>query len=267
MKNILKSLLFLGIITAILILSLLGSTQARSFVVPVGNLQLAEFENGLSLYQLYKGSYYTFSPFNDYEVIGGVKKSFITKSDIENKSYKTDIQTNSWDGIVYSLENFMGVYHPKVTFKNGNKISYEAFVSGNSLTLSRTFSLHDNSRKHIFGSTLSFEINDIVFDNSGNLVNLVDQKEIDEFSKREGITLSPNLDETEITLNRKIVYIASKNIPTIIAIKASKNQIIKVDWNARLIRIEETVTPKNGNYKTFVNIKVFKNMKEAIRGI
>lgn len=264
-----KSILTLLLFCVLMIVSLVGVVlPSKSSVEAIGTMQIAPFSAGLSLYQGYRGLFYSFSPFNDFYIDGKNNRSaLISRDEIEHQTYTVTDNPSLPKKIFSTVTSYLGILNTSLTFHidNGNTFAYTTSQKGNTLTLTSTILLPHTSGIKIIGNTLTYQADDIIFDNQKNVYNFWKDTDLATFDKTYDITLTPKMDEIYIPIPDKTIYITNPNASFIIKITAGENQTLYVNRNSRLIEVQTPAQEKNNRYKTSVTVQIFENPKEALK--
>lgn len=266
MKPFSKSLLVFSLFVALMIASLYGAvTPKNTPISSVGSMQIAPHKNGLSLYQSYRGQYYSFSPFNDYEVGANyTRSSFISQDEIRQATYTSSLKPNNFRAILNVIGGYLGHQTPSMTFKTAKTIQYFSAVHGNRLTIIRTLILpENNAKKRRLGMTLSFHGGDFVYDGSGNLYNYWSDENMLAFERAYGIRLALKQDELQIPIETNAVAVVNRSVASTMVIKARPNQTLLINRNSKFIEIEEDIEPKDGVYTSSMDLEIYQDPKEA----
>ncbi len=265
MKSFFKSILFFILLVLLLVGAAYGVLRPEhSSVSAVGPLQVAAYDNGISLYQNFRGEFYTISPFNDYFVSeNDTRNSLIDSEELANNSFVTSFAKPSVLRIYESVGNYFGIVTPSISYYAPSKtIDYETKVNKNSVIISKTTTLPKKTVVKKLGTTISFSSGDLIYDIKGNLYTYAPEETLALLKQAYGVTLTPSLNDLTIPVPGKTLYIYSPKVAGVVAIYASKNQNLTINRNAKLIQIEELPVKSNGKYKTSIKISTFENPKE-----
>jgi len=258
-KNLLTQFLFLSIFTLILILSVYNITFGDTQIVTsVGPMQISKIESGLTVYQGYRGKYYTISPFNDFYIdASGVRSTFITKDEVENKSYITKESVYKTQKIADTLTSYFGVKTPstKIEGKLGGA-TYTSFTQDNTAVISYNFTPKKSINPKRMGITLSYNADDIVFDSSQNLYNAFSSTDIENFEKIYGLSFTPKKGELHLNIPGGRMYIANPKGAYLLIVEADAHQQISLNKNSRLIEITQDAEKIDDSYKASLTLKV-----------
>jgi hypothetical protein len=267
MKHLLKSLLFFLALTFLITASVYGSLSPDNTPVrEVSVLQISPHEDGLSLYQGFRGKYYTVSPFNDYEVYADNSRgSFISQQEILNKQYKSTFQKSHLLDLTQTIEQYVGSPSPRITFKTQKTITYQANIKKNTLSITRDVTFPDgNSTPRVLGTTLSYTSSDIVYDKDGNVYDYDSRDDLNLLNELYGVEfILPPIYDIHAQIKDGVVFIVNRFMNGVIVVQAKPGQRLWIDKNSRLLEIEEEVAPKNEKYTNSITIKVFTNPQEA----
>lgn len=263
MKEIIRNLLFFAVLVVILIIAILGLPTAKNtLVMPIGTMQISSFENGISLFQNNKGKFYAFSPFNDYYVENDIRKSLITVEEIEARSYSHNLNNNNFEKLFEMGEAYFRLDTPSIEFNAANKIRYDTKLNGNSLIITKNASGIDSNNPTIQAFTIPFYSSDFVFDNEFNLYSYIPDRQLNLFELIYNKKFSSLLEELEITVPGKTLYIYNTQISGVIMVKATNSQTIKINRNAKLVEIEENISPKDGIYTQQLQIEILNSPRQ-----
>ncbi len=261
--KILHSLLFFILLLVILTISLFGVLLPQNTLVsPVGAMQIAPFDTGLSLFQNNKGKFYTLSPFNDYFVENGVRTSLITINEIEAKNYRTNLEKNKFESIYETLKSYFRLDTPSIEFYTSKNISYDTKIGGNKLFITKSVSNLGSNSKNVQGFSIPFNSNDFLFDDKLNLYTYIPDRQLNLFELISHKKLNSQLEMLEITIPTKTIYIFNTQMSGVIAIKATEGQTIKINRNTKFIEIEQEITPNNGIYTQQLQIEILDSLRQ-----
>lgn len=243
---VIKSALFFAVFIALLLASVYGvPTPPNIPVKQVGFFQLAPYDSGLALYQGMKGYYYTFSPFNDYFVTpDGIRSSFLIREDLDKKRYTTSLNQPKWISIPQTIETYFALGKPEIMFTKllGGTIDYRFQEQGtNQFMITRRVSLPENGEIAIIGTTLPYQVEDFVFDTSGNLFSHKKTDDIVFFSQLYNFSLRKAEITSRTSISSKKIYIVNPSLPGAIALERTDNQTIWLSPQEGLIEFEEKV--------------------------
>lgn len=271
MKSFFGSILFFILFVLLCIGATFGVLRPEhSSVSAVGPLQVAAYDNGISLFQNFRGQFYTDSPYNDYFISeNGIRTSFIDMQEIIDNSYTTSFAKPEAERIFESVGNYLGLITPEITYYTKNKtIKYSTAVFKNELTISRVLNLSKNTPIKKLATTLSFSSGDIIYDQNGTLYTYAPDTIITLFKQTYGITLTPSLNDLMIQIPGKALYVYNPNVAGVLMIQAEKNQSLIINRNAKLIEVEQSVLSKTvKTYTTAIHITTFSNPKEAYKSL
>lgn len=265
MKNILENFFYFALFILLLTASLLGvivpdNTPVRS----VGNMQIANFKNGLSLFQGNRQYYYTFSPFNDYFVsTDGSRNTLISGNEAQENLYKSTFHASGIKDIANSILSYFNATSPSIKFVTDKEAAYSSKVDGNTVTISRDFKLGRGISVQTLGSTMPYYGMDFIYDKDGNLYTLQSEEDISSFEKLYRIKLAKKTEEFRIGIPGKSLAIVNPYVAAVMVLKANDNQTIWVNRNAKMIEVEEQVTPMLNDYSTSLKIEIYSNTQEA----
>jgi len=263
MKKIIRNILFFVILIVILIITLFGLSIAKNTLVsPVGLMQIASFDNGISLFQNDRGTFYAFSPFNDYYVENGDRTSLISFDEIEGKKYKNNLEKSKFEQLSEMFKSYFRLDTPSLSYFASTNSFYDTQIIGNKLTITKKVSGIESNVENIQAFTLPFNSNDFVFDSNSNLYTYIPDRQLHLFELIYEKTLTPQLDELEIIVPSKTLYIYNTQMAGLITINASNSQTIKINRNAKLIEIEENISPNKGIYTQQLQIAILDNPKK-----
>ena len=265
MKKFIQSFFYFILFLILLSISILGSVTPERISATAGGFQIAPFRNGLSLYQNSRGKYYTLSPFDDYELSGdNVRASFISIEQVKNNSYRQDTHRNYIQKLAQSFSDYFGKDSENVTFTTDDKtISYQTTVEGNHIFIQRKTRFSDNASPKILVMTLSFQGNDFVYDAKDTLFSYIPEEQITSFNTIYGMSLYQNLDFLKVAVSDKKVFVVNPDLSGVIGVKGKSHQIVRINRDAKLVEIEEVVTPNNGMYTMSFDMYIFDSPKEA----
>lgn len=234
-------------------------------VSAVGAMQIAPYSDGLSLFQDYRRLYYRFSPFNDYTVDAqNNRSSFISIPEIENRDYEVNLEQSKFINILRTANSYLTGGSPTVTF-NTDQLSakYTAEIEGHKATIHQQTVFSDPQESRRIGMTLSYNGDDIVFDNSLNAYNYWDQNDLDAFARTYARTLNPNTSRLLVPIPDRTLYITNPHAPFVIVIKSKPNQILRVNRDAKLIEIEELTNP-GSTHSTSITVETYSSLEEVL---
>ncbi|MGE5042146.1 MAG: hypothetical protein ACM3IJ_04555 [Candidatus Levyibacteriota bacterium] len=262
--SILKSVLFFILFLAVAAGAFYGVAEPQNTLISsVGPMQLTAGGAGLSLFQGSTGQYYDFSPFKDTVTFQNTTtNALVTAQDIQSTGYKTSLKVpfiqNLWETFLF----YTGADTPSMRFLTGKNITYSSTIKANKLIVTRTIQGEKNPITKT-DMTITFHAMDFVFDRTGNLYNYVDPGTQSFFEQTYNKTLTPQLNDTSITVMGNIVFIYNPKIAAVMAIQTVGNQTITVDRNEKVIRISETPKVKNNIYQDSLQVTVLNTPKEA----
>lgn len=270
MKLFINSLIFFVAFFVLIGASLYGViTPDNTPVAKVGSMQLAPFKNGLSLYQGYRGYYYTLSPFNDYLITNdGVRQTYISNKELSEKKFKSSYKNSHWDDIIQTVKSYLDVPQPTISFNSKRSIGYEAEISENSVIVKNFVILADQEKTpKILGSTMSWQASDIVFDKTGNLYNYLLLKDIENFANTYGIKLHQDLGELRVPVAEGKIVIVNPSLSSVLVVKALPNQRMFINREWRLVELEQKAPKTDTIYRTSIKIELYESPKEAIKAL
>lgn len=269
MKEFLKHILFFAIFVGVILGSVYGVLPPQNVPVnAVGSMQIQASINGISLFQNSRGLYYTFSPFNDYLLNkNGKRVSLIPADELAQNNYTSSYPLSKIGLIIKSVKNYFGFENTGITFTDAKKITYTTATAHNNLEVTRSVSIPKSTEGKTFGTILSFNTNDFVYDQAGNLYNYVVPVALQTFQATYQIALTPQLDNIIIPVPYKTIFIYNPKVASVIVLHIKPNQTVKIDRNTRFIEVEETVKPDTSVYKTSMRISVFNDPKEARKSL
>lgn len=234
-------------------------------VAAIGTMQIAPFSDGLSLFQDYKRLFYRFSPYNDYTVDRqNNRSSFISIPQIENNQYTTDLEKPVFERIGLTLYSYLSGGNPAFTVTTTELTAhYETNIQDKTAVITRTVTFEEPRSLHRIGTTISYNGDDIVFDRALNVYNYWESSDLTAFEQIYGATLTPQTDMLQVSVPDRKVYIMNPHAAFLIAVHARPDQSLRINRDAKLIEIEETVQPGTA-YITSVIIEILSSPKEVL---
>lgn len=260
-KNLLLLILFLLICGA----SIFGTVVPENVpTLPVGNMHLSPFFNGLAFFQNGRNYYYAISPFNDYATVQNKRVSFISREEVKKNSYNTNFNTNQWSRIMHTVSSYFGILPPSITFYTKEKtISYTSTVTGNAATITQDLSFHTPIELTSTGITIVYQKMDFLYDKLGNLYEYQTDTARDEFEKNYGIHLHTSSSLLQRQVLQNTLTIVNPRMATAMVIHGTSKQHIFVNRDAGLIEIEQDIDPAHTSYINSFRISVFNTPQEA----
>lgn len=238
----------------------------HSSVSSIGPLQVAAYDNGISIYQNFRGHYYSTSPFNDYLITSsGKRTALIGSQELTDGSFTTSFAKPTFARIYESVGNYLGFVTPSITyFTQGKTIDYKTSLKGNRMTLTTTVSLKKEAKVKEIGSTISFNSGDFIYDSQGKLYTYIPENTLQLFANTYGTTLTPTLEDLNIVVPSKTVFLYNPEVAGVIAIHAGRNQTLQINRDAKLIEITQKPNPENINLQSIsVEIEGLSDPKTA----
>ncbi len=265
-----KILIYSFIVTAVFLFllgcSLYGVVISENVPVrAVGNMQIAPFKNGLSLFQGYRGKFFTFSPFNDYIVNDdGNRSALIGTEEIEKELYQSTFHASKIQDIRSTIEGYLLSTTPAITFRTNETVTYTTKIVGNTVTVLRTISNNGSNNPILSGMTVSFAGTNFIYDPKGHLYSFNAEDDITTYEQVYGISLSQEpLEKLREEIPGKTLIIVNPYISGALIVRAKANQRLFINREAKLIEVEEELLEKDDLYTMSMTVEVYSNPKEV----
>lgn len=259
-----------------LVLIVLGLTSLYGMPVPdnspagvVGPMQMAAFKNGLSLYQVNRPYYYTFSPYSDYlEMNDGTRNILVSPKKVKEDKVTSDLHASHLEDLKNSILSYVGMVSPHITFSTGGKIiRYSSEINDDKVKVSRVLHAKDTKNVKSSGLALNYFWEDFVFDKSGNLYTGKSEEDIADFEKIYGIRLTAQNSDLRVEIPEKELVIVNQYLSSVIVVKVPKNATLWVNKNSRTIEAEENIEGKKGDITSSLIVEVYQSPQEAKKSL
>lgn len=253
LMNIIKSffwqatlvLAFFGVVFT----SLYGVRLTENVTKTVGHFRLSETVGGVSIFQYDTHAAYQATVFNDYFINQqGQRYAFIPYSDLPAQLRETNVydqlpeQLQKLPQMYKRLRNYYGADTVVNKFKSENG-DFEYRINENGRTLTVTHLVNNRGQTagvRIWGTTLAYSRDDLVFDNAGNLYTENPDMEVRLLANMFGKTIVRNDSSVRrAELPSKIIYILNPRVPGALALRVSEMQTAYVNKDYRIIELEE----------------------------
>lgn len=237
-------------------------------VKPVGEMLVAGFKNGLSLYQNQRPYYYNFFPFDDYLIHGdGKRTAFITQEEIKGNSYQAVLHQSHWQKIQKAVLSYFGLATPTAIFKGENKITYSVSVEGNKMTVNSVLAPQPKTGLQGVGRTISFYSSDFVFDFQGNLYT--EKSEEDQAYLKQFYGIEPELMEGKFRYRvpGRSLIILNPNIAAVMIVRSVDPQELWVNQYTNHVEIETPAKSGKNEFLSKIQVEIYDSPKEALRSL
>lgn len=267
-KQVLQSIGFFILFCLLLTVSVLGVSVPRTGpVVSVGPMQASAFDDGISLYQSYRGVYYTVSPFNDYVITQDGRSSYISKEAIDSKDYTVSFSTNPLITIPQVVGAYLFNRDPSLRFTtDGEIMHYTATANGDELTVTSQINDQIPPDPQKLGITLAYHSDDLVFDDTKTVYSFWDNTDLATFKQIYGYSLKPSQDHLMITVPSGHIFLMNPNLSGLIEVKAEPGQQLIINRNAKLIEVVQPAhKDANGTYSAVLHVQTFESPREVLK--